>query len=112
MAMIQATLVMVAVKNGLGRKADGLVTGQESLVMKMIYASTLLYIAALALGKLAVILLLFRLSGSALQRIASGAAAGALGVWVTASVIAIGIRPDTDKPWEVHSYFSPSTVSQ
>ena len=109
-ATVQATLIMVAVRYGLGRRHDELLSEKESVILTMVYAGSLLYVLALCLGKLAVALLIVRLSGSRTQKLAAASLASAIGIWGMGSVFAVALRQDVNHPWNAFSLFAHSTV--
>ena len=109
-ATTQATLIMVAVRYGLGRRDDELSSEQKTVALKMMYTGSLLYVLALCLGKLAVALLLLRLSGSRTQKLAATFLASAIGAWGVGSLFAVALRQDIEHPWNALSMFAHSTV--
>ena len=64
-----------------------------------IYAGDLLFVFSLIASKLAVALLLFRLSSARQTIIAAYALMGLIGVWGFASILAVAIRPHAAMPW-------------
>lgn len=66
---------------------------------QQIYASDLLFVVSLTASKLAVALLLFRLSSVRRTILASYALMGVIGAWGTASLLAVAIRPQLSQPW-------------
>lgn len=109
-ATVQAALIMLAVRDGLGQKAENLSPEIVDLISKIVFACSVLYVLALCLGKLAVVLLLSRISASSRQKLTLRVLAGTVVAWGCVSVIAIALLQDGRRPWDIKSFASHSTV--
>ena len=68
-------------------------------MLQSIYAGDVLFVSSLLASKLAVALLLFRLSGPRHIILAAYALMGCVGLWGFASIMAVAIRPRAATPW-------------
>jgi hypothetical protein len=110
LAAIQAVLVMSAVTYGLGQKIDDMHSFRAEKVLKMVYADSLLYVLALGAGKIAMTLLLYRLSASSTQRTVSGMMSILVAVWCFGGLLVVALQNDVRRPWSAEALRSHSAV--
>lgn len=107
----ETVTVFEAVHFGLGQHADKLDSAAVVSMEKAIYAGDILFVVVLALSKLAVALLVLRLTSSDIHILTAKAIAGVIVVWGVASVLAIALRPDVLQPWDMQAGNNNDVVS-
>lgn len=105
-AVAQSAILLGAVREGLGERSD-LIGGKVVVVQKLIYTSSILFVLALCLGKLAVACLLSRLS----PRRAATAITCAILLYGLAGILTIALYRDISQPWMVTATSSRSTLA-
>ena len=110
LAALQATLILTAVNLGLGRKSANLSKAQLRRVLDLLYADDILYVITLCVGKLALTLLLFRLSGSHEQRSAASFISYATVAWGVGGTVIVAVGPNVAHPYIARSMFSHGMV--
>ncbi|KAF2726094.1 hypothetical protein K431DRAFT_289963 [Polychaeton citri CBS 116435] len=111
-SIVQSTLVMVAVRNGLGQRVETVRPELAESAEKMLYASCILYVLSLCLGKLAVGLLFIRLSSGKLHLTISKYICAACVAFGIISIFLVGIRQETTHPWDVRAETAESTYNR
>lgn len=93
--------ISVSVNNGLGMRTALLSSTELKSVQKGVYAATLLYILAIALGKASTVLLLHRLAVMARHRLTLWITAGFITSWMIAAMFGAAFQCDLPEPWLV-----------
>ncbi|KAK5123181.1 hypothetical protein LTR85_003379 [Meristemomyces frigidus] len=97
----QSVCVFEAVHYGVGRHAAEVSSDNVIAAEKAIYASDLLFIVAVALSKLAVALLILRLTSSKAHVRTAHIMTGLTAAWGTVGLLAIAIRYRSLQPWDM-----------
>ena len=88
-----------AVDDGLGKMEKLLDPTHIANVVKAQYAADILYIAALALAKVSILLLLYRLSVARMHKKVAMTTVAVTGVWALAGIITIAAECGSHLPW-------------
>ena len=118
-AIIQSSIVLSGCSHGLGKafrlipsemqtrvqevRPFAYIPGTDvlslTLLQKLYYTSNLFFVLALGLSKLSLLCFLLRLTPARRHKIAFWAAAGFVGAWTFASVLAVALQCNTSHPW-------------
>ncbi|KAK6423278.1 hypothetical protein LTR95_016546 [Oleoguttula sp. CCFEE 5521] len=96
-----------AVYHGLGRHVEDLEVHALEKMEKSIYTGDLLFICVVSASKLAISLLLYRLSSAPRTIMAAHILMAVVAIWSVASLLAISLRPEISSPWTL----SPANAS-
>ncbi|OQO04045.1 hypothetical protein B0A48_10688 [Cryoendolithus antarcticus] len=99
LAVGQSVTMYRAVYHGLGRHSEELEVHALEQMEKAIYTGDLLFICVVSASKLAVSLLLYRLSSVPRTIMAAHILMTFVGIWSVASLLAVSLRPKFPTPW-------------
>ncbi|KAK8163612.1 hypothetical protein BC567DRAFT_298304 [Phyllosticta citribraziliensis] len=100
-AVAQTTLILLAVRKGLGHHVDDLDTDQKDNVQQLVYSANILFVASLTLSKVATSQLLERLSHRRTRILTSYATSAFTLLWGSAFVLTVSITCKPSRPWEL-----------
>ncbi|KAK7543343.1 hypothetical protein IWX49DRAFT_600547 [Phyllosticta citricarpa] len=100
-AIAQTTLILLAVRKGLGQHVDDLDADQKDNVQQLVYSANILFVASITLSKVATSQLLERLTHRQTRILTSYAASAFTLFWGSAFVLTISITCKPSRPWEL-----------
>ncbi|KAK4554438.1 hypothetical protein LTR86_008646 [Recurvomyces mirabilis] len=110
LAIIQTAITLQAAKHGLGVTGQGLTASREVGVEKTLYATDLIFVLSLWIGKISVALLFVRLANSSKKTRPGWVLTGLTAVFGFISFLLIAIRPPTSHPWRYDEVAASSAL--
>ncbi|KAK8231373.1 hypothetical protein HDK77DRAFT_485580 [Phyllosticta capitalensis] len=100
-AVAQTSLILLAVRKGLGQHVDDLDGDQKDNVQQLVYSANILFVASLTLSKVATSQLLERLTPRRPRILTSYATSAFTLLWGSAFVLTVSITCKPSRPWEL-----------